>query len=201
MSEILGENNRKLTVDLRKGCPNAFRKIFEKYHQKLVLYSLAIVKQDHVAKDIVQDTFIRLWTNRGKIDPDQSLSGYLHTITRNLALNHLKRAGYDHELKNRIWKTIQESQHRVSTEESLIAMESSLLIQEAIDRLPPQRQRIYLLSREKGMSHQEIGLKLGISKNTVKNQIVTALKELRSHLEKYTDIALIWFIAVLAYWL
>ncbi len=200
MSEGSEHNSRELITRLRTGSSYAFRQIFDRYHEKLFFYSVKIVKQEGTAKDIVQETFIRLWTNRGKIDPDQSLSGYLHTIARNLAFNHLKRAGYDHELKERIWRAIEQNQQRIEAEEDLIARESRKLVQQAIDQLPPQRQRIYLLSREKGMSHQEIGLKLGISKNTVKNQIVSALKEVKAHLRKHADIALAWLAAICIIW-
>jgi RNA polymerase sigma-70 factor (family 1) len=194
-----GYKNRDLLIKLRKGHSGAFRQIFDLYQEKLILYSVGIVKDDGVGKDIVQETFIKLWINRGELDPEKSLSGYLHTICRNLALNHLKRAGYDQDLKKRIWNIIEYDQQRVKIEEDIFARESQHIVNKAVGRLSPQRQYIFLLSREKGMTHKEIGMKLGISKNTVKNQMVSALKEIRSHLKQNTDIALFWFFVFLSF--
>lgn len=191
------ESDSKLVLELKQGSHAAFRQIFDRYQAKLLYYTTAVVKTESTGKDIVQETFIRLWTNRKKLDPDQSLSGYLHTIARNLALNHLKRAAYDHELRQDIWTTIENSQQLILDEEKMFAVECSRLIQEAIERLPPQRKLVFQLSRQKGMTHEDIGVKLGISKNTVKNQLVFALKEIRTYLKLHTDIALGWAILVL----
>lgn len=193
-------NDRGLVVKLRKNEHLAFRKIFELYQGKLLFYCTDIVKEESVAKDIVQETFIRLWVNRQKVDPDQSLSGYLHTIVRNLSLNHLKRAGYDKRLKQHIWKAIEEEQNRISTEEIIFGKECECLVDEAVDRLPPRRKLIFKLSREENMSHLEIAAKLNISKNTVKNQIVSALKDIRSHLRHYSNVAFSFLAVVIAFW-
>src|SRR5690625_7758331 len=85
-------NDHEETTRLKEGDQDAFNQIFNRYQTKLIVYTAAIVKSEAVAKDLVQETFIRLWVNRHDLDPEQLLSGYLHTITRNLALNHLKRA-------------------------------------------------------------------------------------------------------------
>lgn len=191
---------RKIVIKIQHGDRSAFKQIFHRYKDKLFVYVLAIVKREAVAKDIVQETFIRLWTTRENLDPDQSLSGYLHTIARNQSLNHLKRAGYDKKLKQKIWETIDELQQQITIEEQLFALESEKLIAKAVDRLSPQRKLVFQLSRNKHMTHKEIAEKLGVSKNTVKNQIVTALKEIRAYLQKHSDIALLWMFAIATFW-
>ena len=197
MSTPSGYSDSELMKCLQKGDQIAFKQIFNRYQDKLLFYTFAIVKSKGAAKDIVQETFIKLWTNREKLDPDRSLSGFLHTIARNMALNYLKRAGYDQKLRERIWEKIQEIQQRVETEEMLFGRESSELVQQAIRQLPPRRKQIFKLSREKGLTHQEIASQLDISPNTVKNQIVSALKEIRTYLKRHTDIALTWVIVLM----
>lgn len=180
----------ELVTNLKKGDGAAFKEIFSRYHQKLLFYTISIVKSKSVGKDIVQETFLKLWEKRTKLQPDQSLSSYIHIIARNMAFNHLKRAGYDDGLKEKIWESILETQQRVLFEEELHARENSQWVRKAIDQMPPRRKLIFQLSREKGMTHREIARKLGISKNTVKNQMVSAQKEIREFLRRYTDIAL-----------
>lgn len=200
MSAKYQNKDHDLVSGLRKNKRQAFRKIFDNYQSKLLFYCTAIVKEDSVAKDIVQETFIRLWINRQKLDPDQSLSGYLHTIARNLSLNHLKRAGYDQELKQQIWRAIEEDQDRILTEEIIFANECQSFVDEAVDKLPPKRKLIFQLSREKGMSHQDIATRLNISKNTVKNQMVSALKEIRAYLKRYSNVALSLLAVAKIFW-
>lgn len=198
MSALAGYSDYELMKRLQKGDQIAFKQLFNRYREKLLFYTITIVKSEGAAKDIVQETFIKLWTTRHKLDPDQSLSGFLHTIARNMSLNHLKRAGYDQKLKERIWERIQEVQQRIEIEEVLFGRESSKLVQEAICQLPPRRKQIFTLSRDQGLTHLDIARQLDISPNTVKNQIVSALKEIRAYLQRHTDIALCWIVAVLS---
>jgi RNA polymerase sigma-70 factor (family 1) len=197
MDRISEFTDYELAIELRQGSSIAFQQILDRYKDRLLYYIITIVKSGSVGEDIVQETFIRLWTNRKKFDPDKSLSGYLHTIARNLSLNHLKRAAYDQELKQQIWENIEEIQERSTTHENVYAMESKRLVQQAVDRLSPKRKRVFQLSRDQGMTHQEISIELGVSKNTVKNQIVSALKEIRIYLNKHSDIALGWGILLI----
>lgn len=190
MSANSKSSDFELITNLKKGDGAAFREIFNRYHQKLSFYTISIVKSKSVGKDIVQETFLKLWEKRAELQPDQSLSSYIHIIARNMAFNHLKRAGYDERLREKIWESIRETQQRVSFEEELHAHENGQWVRKAIDQLPPRRKLIFKLSREKGMTHKEIARKLGISKNTVKNQMVSAQKEIREFLKRHTDIAL-----------
>lgn len=190
----------ELVQSLKKGDRIAFREVFDRYHQKLLFYTTSIVKSRGVAKDIVQETFLKVWEKRADLKPDQSLSSYVHVIARNMAFNHLKRAGYDDDLKARIRESILERQGNVYHEDELHARENSRWVEKAIEQLPSRRKLIFKLSREKGMTHREIAKKLGISKNTVKNQIVSAQKQIREFLKRHTDIALSCILSALPGW-
>lgn len=182
------QSDADLVIGLKRGSRQAFKQIFDRYQAKLTYYCLAIVKSENVAKDIVQETFIRIWTQRETLDPTRSLSGFIHTIARNFALNHLKRAGYDHELRGKIWEEVQDAQQRIRQEEQLFAEESNRLLQEAIATLTPRKRLIFRLSRVDGYTHEVIALRLNISKNTVKNHIVQATKDVRAYLMQHSEI-------------
>ncbi|MEX1212164.1 MAG: RNA polymerase sigma-70 factor [Balneolaceae bacterium] len=184
------QSDQDLVIGLKRGSRQSFKLLFDRYQVKLTFYCLALVKSESVAKDIVQETFIRLWTHRESLDPDRSLSGFIHTIARNFSLNHLKRAGYDHELRGRIWEEIQDSQQRIRQEEDLFAEESNRLLQEAVDALSPRKRLIFKLSRMEGYTHEVIALRLNISKNTVKNHIVQASKDVRDYLIRHSDLVI-----------
>src|SRR5690625_7574620 len=117
-------NDHEETTRLKEGDQDAFNQIFNRYQTKLIVYTAAIVKSEAVAKDLVQETFIRLWVNRRDLDPEELLSGYLHIMTRNLGLNRSRRAGYERDLSQKIWESIQESEQRVRVEEEICGRES-----------------------------------------------------------------------------
>lgn len=73
----------------------------------------------------------------------------------------------------------------ITVEDTLFAKEIRLLIEMIVSEMPAQRQRIYRMSREEGMSNEEIAGRLGISKRSVENQISLALKEIRQAVTAY----------------
>ena len=75
-------------------------------------------------------------------------------------------------------------ENAASPEDLIDVKELNQIIKEAIDHLPERRQEVYRLSREAGLSHQQIADKLNISVNTVKNQIVTSLKFIQQSINK-----------------
>ena len=72
-----------------------------------------------------------------------------------------------------------------TAEDNLFAKEISLLIEMVVSEMPKQRQLIYRLSKEQGLSNEEIASKLGISKRSVENQISMALKEIKRAISFY----------------
>ena len=83
-----------------------------------------------------------------------------------------------------------------TTVDILIEKELTRLHQQAIERLSPQRKIVFRLSREEELSYEEIAEKLGISKNTVRNQMSDSLKSIREYIAGHPDIALILLAAM-----
>ena len=132
------------------------------------------------AEEVVQDVFCKIWQNRHKLDEKYSLNGYIFRITKNLVLNKLRKrvnepASYVSISKCNIYQN--------KTENDILLHEMERLLEEAIEALPPKRQLIFKLSRQKGLSNQEIADHLDISINTVEGQMRKAIKYLRSYIE------------------
>lgn len=160
---------------LRGGDHKAFEYVFLAYFQRVRLFICGIIKSDADAEELSQDVFIKLWTNREALDIERPLGAYLYTIARNAAFNFLK-----HKSVEQSYTTNRTFSDDVATpDEVLFAREISLLVEMTVNEMPVQRRRIYILSREKGMSNSDIAEKLGISKKTVENQLSLALQELR----------------------
>ncbi|MDN5204275.1 RNA polymerase sigma-70 factor [Fulvivirgaceae bacterium BMA10] len=173
---------------VKQGDALAFEELFNKYYKKLKQFTYKITKSDYLAEEITQEAFVSIWINRDKIDPALSFNGYIYRVTRNLAINHLKKIARSEKARNEFWDNIEKAKNDIS--ERVIHGEYSQCFEEAIKKLPKQKQLIFKLSREEGKSHNEIAKELGISRNTVKNHMVTALKTIKNYLQVHADISL-----------
>lgn len=160
---------------LHEGDEKAFEKIYLAYYKRTLYFLTGLVKSEEDAKELTQEVFIKLWTNRETIDTNKSTHNYMYTIARNAAFNFLKHKLVEFHYQNEYArKTATET-----SEEILFAKETALLIEMTVERMPVQRQRIYKMSRNEGMSNEEIANRLRISKKTVENQLSLALGELK----------------------
>lgn len=161
--------------DLCCGSHKAFEDIFVMYFRRVKIFINGIIKSDVDAEELTQDVFVKLWVNREQISAEKSLNAYLYTIARNSAFNFLK-----HKLVERSYFNNYQSHSNADTpEEICFAQEISLLVEMTVSQMPIQRRRIYILSREKGVSNEDIATQLNISKKSVENQLSLALQELR----------------------
>ena len=118
---------------------------------------------------------MNLWINRHSIDISKSFDSFLHTVARNSAINFLKHKYVEDAYLNNI-----PGQECSSTsEEDLIAKELGLLIDDTVEKMPEQRKKIYILSRNEGLSNEEIAAQLNTTKRNVESQLSLALKEIR----------------------
>jgi len=181
--------DKQLIKLMVKGDENAFKKVYDAYYDKLYYYCLQFVKSEDLARELLQDIFAKLWEQRDKINPELSFNAYLYKMARNHTYDFLKKAARDQRLKEEmmlsvIWRHNQE-------EDNLTYAEYDTIVKQSIHKLPTQRRLIFKLSRNDGMSHEEIAKSLGISKNTVKVQMFRALKTIRKHLQMHTDLTVV----------
>lgn len=160
---------------LRNGNHKAFEELFIAYFKRVKLFICGIIKSEADAEELAQDVFVKLWTNREAINIEKPIGAYLYTIAKNSTLNFLK-----HKVIEQSYIENFPSFDEVATpEDHFFAREISLLIEMRVNEMPAQRRRIYILSREKGVSNSDIAEQLGISKKTVENQLSLALQDLR----------------------
>lgn len=171
---------------LKSGDEKAFRKIYDLYHRRLYYFSLRFTASDEAAREIVQEVFMKLWTNCKSINPDLSLLGYLYTIARHLNYKSLQRTARDLALREEMICRCAGWNHH--TEDEVIYAEYLKIAEDAVEHLSPHRKLVYRMSLKDGMSHQEISRDLDISVSTVKNHLVEARKDIKEHLLLYAKI-------------
>jgi RNA polymerase sigma-70 factor (family 1) len=169
----------------------AFKRLFDSYKNRVYGYVLAIAHSPYAAEEITQEIFIKLWLCRDILHEVENLDGYIFTIARNRTLNYLRKAAHD----TRLLKELQElmnPQHN-NVEERALASEYDRLMRDALSRMSPQRRLVYQLSRDGGLNHEEIAQQLHLSRNTVKNHMVEALRFIRSYLGQHGSVLAVLF--------
>lgn len=176
-TEIVNE----LTLD-NKG---VYEYVFRSYYSQLCRFSMKYVREKEATEEIVQDIFLYLWEKRHSLNITQSLKAYLYTATRNRSLNYLKSNLNRVEIRGDLAEDDQPLY--VPENDNPDPQELRQTITQAIDMLPPKCRTIFDLSKNAGLTYQEIAEELGISKKTVEAQMSIALKKLRETLRPCWD--------------
>jgi len=182
MNDLTEETEKMLLGLLRNGDTGAFDQLFRKYSPKLFRFALSLLKSDDDAREIVQETFFRIWNRRQEIAPDKSFKSFVFTISYNLMIDQLRLRLKDQEYRRFLYENFEIGQERLSVTIDYDTLCSQ--IEQAVDELPDRRKTIFTLSRNAGMSHREIAEKMGVSVKTVENQINLSLKHIRMRLGK-----------------
>lgn len=135
-------------------------------------------------EDWVQEVFIKVWENREKIDPDHPrVKGYILKIARNYALCSLRKQKQMPPLDYNKVEKISVPAHSVNRK--LAESELSEAYREALKQVPPRAKQAFTLSRDKGLTYNQIADKMDISPKTVEGQISHTLKILRVKLSEF----------------
>ncbi|MBO4671712.1 MAG: RNA polymerase sigma-70 factor [Bacteroidales bacterium] len=195
MSRWKSFDEEQLLAALKRGDKDAFAFIYNSYVGKSFNFVYALVKDDETAKDIVQDTFIKVYLKRDTISKVSSFSSYLFRMLRNAVLDH-----FDSEMvKLRYLARLQYSEDFADVvNEQMNVNDLSEQIEDALARMPKQRQHIFRLSRFKGVPNQEIARMFGISKRTVENHLTNALRDIRKNISDKASVFVPLFCALAA---
>jgi RNA polymerase sigma-70 factor (ECF subfamily) len=182
MNDLTCENEKMLVLQLRNNEVKAFDALFHKYSGKLYRFSFSLLKNNEDAKEIIQETFFRVWNKRTEIDSGKSFKSFLFAISYNLVVDQLRLRMKDKEFRRFLQEYFEQGELCSPSETDYETLTKQ--IESAVHELPDKRKQIYVLSREKGLSHKEIAGQLGISVKTVENQINLSLKHIRYRLGK-----------------
>lgn len=173
---------------IRDGNKKAFRLFYDELKHPIYNYAFRFFRSAELAEETVQDVFMQIWKHRETLDPAQNTKAYTYRIARNIIYNRLKEMARQEEYINHVFYSHAVSYDAVAN--SLDYKELQQLYEEAISKLPPQRQLIFRMSRVEFLSHEEIANQLAISKNTVKDQMVKALKFIKQYMLAHTELTM-----------
>jgi RNA polymerase sigma-70 factor (ECF subfamily) len=176
----------ELCERIKCGDIDAYRQIYDRYHSQLYYYALRFLKMPELAEDVIHDVFLKLWEIREQLKPEFGIVGYLYKISRNQVFKLIKKISAEAELRNKVIGIIEEQ--CIETEANLQWNEYAQLLGGAIDQLPPQCKKVFNLCRQEGKTYDEAALILGISKHTVKEHMMAAMKNIKKYFRQNADI-------------
>ncbi len=164
--------------------------LFAYYYPRLYHFSKSILKIENGIDDILQEVFVKIWLNRQKIVNHETFNAYIYTITKNEVLNLIRSNLRDHTFKDQLF------QHAVAEEyQNSLPLEYEEIkagIDKIVANLPEKRQRVFVLSRNEGLSNKEIAQQLNISEKTVEDHITHAIRQIKSSMKEVGIISLLY---------
>lgn len=178
------EQHNDLLARLQDGDEAAFSILFYAFKDKLYSFLLDFTKSPAIAEDMVQNTFLTIWHDRKKMKEINSLDAYIFRMAKNMAIDHMRKyARETYPLELFLQDNI--AGHGLDPHHEFINKELSDKIMEAINTLPPQQKKVYLLHHEEGLKHEEIAQLLQLSPSTIRNHLMRANSSLRSALSSH----------------
>jgi RNA polymerase sigma-70 factor (family 1) len=170
-----------INTNSKDGFEAEFAFLVKEYEHTLRIFAFRVTKCEQQSKDVVQEVFLKLWEHRETFNQIENAGAWLYRVTENKLIDHLRKVAADKRLRQKTWNSIRDNSNE--TEITLSAKESEHFILKAIESLPEQRKKIYRLNREQLLNYNQIAQTLRISKHTVKNQLSSALQNLRERLK------------------
>lgn len=175
------------------GDEKAFRILFDVYKDRFYAVARKMTRSESIAEEMVQEVFIKIWQYRTNLTQVTNPDSYFFTMLYRQVYSHYKKLALNEKMLTLITRS---PVFQNITDEAVLARESEKLINEAVAKLPTQQRLVFKMSKQEGLSREQIAEKLRISPNTVRNHLTDALSFVRTYLYR----ALFLLCAAIVYW-
>jgi len=172
---------------IAEGESKAFQYLYTNYYKVLCVYVFNYLNNSSETENIVQNIFLSLWENRENAVTIKNVKSYLFQSAKFQCINYIKKESVRQKFDDEASYLLKKMELEI--DDLLISSEQQEEIEKAIDSLPEQRQKVFMMKRLEGMSYKEISQKLGISERTVETHVANAVKLLKTklaHLVKFS---------------
>ena len=191
-------DEKALLLQVAQGDEAAFSMLFHSYHNKLGAFILKLTESFPLTEEIVQDVFLTIWQNRAGLGAINRFESYLFVIARNRAFNCLKQIARE-KMRKQEWANNRRDDQGEDGRHTAYGYDG--LIEKAVDKLPPQQKKVYLLHNQQGMEYAAIAIQMGLSATTVKKHMSLALRSIREYVHSHMDPVSILLVVVLHFFL
>lgn len=195
MSERKEDIGRGLLQAVSEGDERAFSEIFHQFRNKVYAIAFKVTGSEAMAEEVLLDVFLKVWLKREQLPQVEHFTAWLYTITRNHLFNLLKQTA----LRVHAAPLTEQEDYQFPCSDNPAAIlqekEYRRVLQQAVDRLPPQQKKVYRLIKEHGMKREEAAVELNLSPETVKRHLSDAMQFIRvycvSHLGTWAALSIV----------
>ncbi|MFI5133281.1 MAG: RNA polymerase sigma factor [Chitinophagales bacterium] len=181
------QNEALLVEKMQAGSEEAFATLYLHYCPQLYTNLLRMIRDPLLAEEMVQELFTRIWQNRENKGIKENFAGYIYRIGQHLVHDFFRKMHRDRILLERFRSMVSEDYETI--EQTLHLRESSVILEKAIEQLPPQQKKVYELVKMKGCTYKKAAEIMGISPLTVKEYLVATKKSIQNYMLSHMDSA------------
>ena len=183
MNSTLG-NEAILVQQMQAGSEEAFTALYNYYSPRLYVNILRMLHDEEMSEEIVQELFTRIWQKRESIGLTENFAGYIYRIAQNLVHDYFRKIKKDKKLLEKFQLLLSEENYD-PIEETVRFHESTAILYEAVNRLPPQQKKVYHLVKEEGYTYKQTAELMGISPQTVREYLIIATRSVKKYVIHY----------------
>lgn len=184
-------NGKQQIEALKNGSYKAFEVLYDEYYHLLYGYVFGLIRSHEDTREIVQNTFIKIWLHRAKLDPELSFKAWLFKIAKNSLLNDVKKK-WNNPLFEDYMLHCEDAELTENNSEFDFELFRIALVKAKV-KLTPRQKEVFELSKEENYTPSEIAVKLHITEDSVYNYLSAAITVLRKEM-KDLSFALLFFV-------
>ncbi len=179
------EGDRDLATRLQRRDPQALAELYDKYGRIAFALIVRIVRDQGIAEDLTQETFLRVWNRMAGFDAERgALGAWVLTVARNRAIDYLRSVDGRTRQNAIELSAIETPSVFVDLEANLINSDRARQLKGAFEKLNEKQRMVIELAYFEGLSQTEMAERMKQPLGTVKTWVRTALQVLRTELEQ-----------------
>jgi RNA polymerase sigma-70 factor, ECF subfamily len=179
---VPARDDHDLLLRLKRREPDALTELYDRYGGMAYRLTLRMVRDEGVAQDLVQETFLRAWNRAAGFDAERGAPGpWLLAIARNRAIDYLRAEG---RLSKNTFE-LNETEHPalfVEVPDGALSLDAARRVKRALERLGSQQREAIELAYFEGFSQSEIAHRMGQPLGTIKTWTRRAIQQMREAL-------------------
>ena len=182
-------NEKELLRLVARGDADSFRLLFNAYNDRVYKTAYQYLKSYDLAKEVVQEVIIKLWDKKETLAEVDHFKTWLQTLSKNHIIDFMRRLEAQDSARRKWADGVGHMEN--TTDYKVRNAQYDRLLEEALGKLSDQQRAVYKLSKEKGLSREQIAAELAMSPNTVKTHMQRALSSIRDFLKDHGEVYLL----------
>jgi len=192
--EKVSWNEEELFSHVKAGDKNAFEQLYRNHSGGIYCNLRRLTRNDELAKELLQDVFLKVWEKKADLNPDKPFHFYLFRIARNSVIDFYRKVKRDKHMLQNLPMLTSEITHQPI--ESIITGADEEMVLKAMETLSPQRKKIFILCKLEGKSYEEVSKLLGITTSTIGDHIVKGTKYIKKQIIRAGEMLLFFMFSI-----